>query len=300
MKIWVLCRIPPVVRDTAYLIGCLATRFSESIVTPVPDDAVTVIPPPVPVDIIWNRTLIVDKSFLSNLDRIAKGMGVRVVNAGAPTYLACDKRTYREMYSGLIPQTWVVTSEEQLLHLSGAQGATLVIKHPFGKFGREVELFRGPQDLPIARQLLATHPTSGLVVQEFCTEFQTGDKRVIVHRTCADAFDIAAWYMRTPPPGGWKSNLSSGGSLHMCELGDDEKVLAINVARLSGLDFVGIDLGRHKGRPLLIETNAYAGGHIDFDMEGDSLHSGDQFARLLADLAIATSLPPLLEIGDDA
>lgn len=90
---------------------------------------------------------------------------------------------------------------------------------------------------------------------------------------------------RVPREGGWISNVSAGGRVERCELEEDERVLALKVARIADLDYIGIDVGRDQGRCLLIETNAYTGGHIDFDSAGGRISSGDQFARMVVRLS---------------
>lgn len=290
MRLWILCRTPPVVRDSAYLIGRLASRFGTTYVTHVPDSSITCPTPPHEVDVIWNRTLSVNPLFLSALDQVAGERGVPLINPGTPTLEACDKRTYPATYSGLTPLTWNASCKSDVLRIWRQQaGATLVLKYPFGKFGKEVELFCSENDISKIDRLLHLEPKAGLVVQEFCSGFVVGDKRVILHRQPSGEYVIAAWYRRVPPPGGWISNLSAGGRLEMCELDADEREFSMRVAHLSCLDYVGLDIGQDKNRLLLIETNAYTGGHIDFDMASDASNSGDEFAETV--LAIAKAGP---------
>jgi D-alanine-D-alanine ligase-like ATP-grasp enzyme len=70
----------------------------------------------------------------------------------------------------------------------------------------------------------------------------------------------------------------------VCDLEDDERALALAVAEVAALDYVGIDMARENGRCLLIETNAYTGGHINFDVDHRA-KSGDDFALMIRRLA---------------
>jgi glutathione synthase/RimK-type ligase-like ATP-grasp enzyme len=286
MRLWILTNPPPVSGDTAYMIGRVLSHCAQVHVTPISETEAHAPVPPGPVDGILNRSFCINPDFLAEMDALAADLGVRLINAGAPTMLACDKRTYPEMYPGMVPETWVLHSVDELAQLHTSRGETLVMKGPFGKRGEQVMRFRGPEDHARAQALLDMGKGSGLVVQRFCEGFREGDKRVILHRLPDGGFEIAAWYARIPAEGGWKSNVSAGGRVEQCDLAPDEEALSLAVAKLAGLDYIGIDIGRDAlrdgGRCLLIETNGYTGGHIDFDVAIPGKRSGDNFARMVA------------------
>lgn len=284
MRLWILIGPPTVSEDTAYLVGRVTSRFGDVTVTQV--SATDSKPPPVPdgVAAILNRSFNGSRAFLTELDKVAATAGAAVVNPGAATFRACDKRSYIQDYAGLIPRTWTSGSIDEIADLHSQVGDDVVLKNPFGKHGKDMIRFSSEKDIEAAASLIELSGGSGLVVQQFCSGFLSGDKRVIVHRGLRGRFEIAAWFKRVPKPGEWKSNVSAGGSVVSCELEQDERDLAIEVAEIAGLDYVGIDLARHDGRCLLIETNAYTGGHINFDTERQT-HSGDDFARMVLRIA---------------
>jgi glutathione synthase/RimK-type ligase-like ATP-grasp enzyme len=285
MRLWILSTPPPASEDTAYLIGRCTSRASSVVVSTV--EAFADAPPRPPsedIDAILNRSFNPHESFLSGLDALAAELAVPVTNPGAATRRACDKRTYIEDFPSVIPQTWVAHSLEELLNLQQRLGDELVIKDPFGKHGKDIIRFRGPEDGSAAAGLLARLSDAGVVAQPFCSGFVEGDKRIILQRAPRGGFEIVAWFKRVPKAGGWKSNVSAGGHIERCELRDAEKDLALAVAETAGLDCIGIDMAWHHGRCLLIETNGYTGGHIDFDTDR-RVHSGDSFAGMVARLA---------------
>jgi len=282
MKLWLLTNPPPVSEDTAYLIGRVLSYCRRIEVTAVGERDESTPEPPQCIDGILNRSFNVSAHFLLGLDALGAQLGIPVINPGRATFLACDKRLYPQMYPGLVPDTRIVSNLAEIAALWRECGRPLVLKGPFGKRGEEVILYRGEEDAKPAAALLAKAPEGGIVAQEFCEGFREGDARVILHRRRDGGFEIAAWFRRMPPPGGWKSNVSAGGRIRRDELAEDEKELALEVAARAGLDYIGVDLGRHEGRCLLIETNAYTGGQIDFDIGRRDASSGDDFARLVA------------------
>lgn len=283
MKLWLLITTPPVSEDTAYLIGRVTSRCTEVLVSVVAGSADA--PPPAPEGIagILNRSFSTRSGFLADLDSLGAALGIPVINPGAAALRACDKRSYPEFFPRLIPETWTVERIEDLLDLLKGGRHELVLKNPFGKHGKEMMRFRGEEDRAEAEALFASAPEGGLVTQVFCPGFLVGDKRIILQRRAGGGYDFAAWFKRVPKSGGWKSNVSAGGRIERCELDEDEMALAMEVAEIAGLDYIGIDVAREEGRPLLIETNAYTGGHINFDTDRRK-HSGDDFARMVVSL----------------
>lgn len=284
MKLWLLTTQPPVSEDTAYLIGRVTSRCKQVAISEIAAPADEPPLPPDDIDGILNRSFSTSSGFLASLDSLGIALGVPVINPGAATIKACDKRSYPGLFAKLIPETWTVARLDRLYELLEGGRRELVVKNPFGKHGKEVIRFRGEEDHAEAEALFAAAPRGGLAVQVFCPGFLAGDKRIILQRGVGGSYQIAAWFKRVPKAGGWKSNVSAGGSIERCELDEDEKALAMEVALGAGLDYVGIDVAREGGRPLLIETNAYTGGHINFDTDRRE-HSGDDFARMVVGLA---------------
>ena len=284
MKAWILANEPPVSEDTAYLLGRVTSHCSAVELTRVTETERSVPEPPAGIDVILNRSFNTQADFLLGLDTLAERLGVAVCNPGAATLAACDKRSYVADYADVIPETRVVANAEELRSVWRAFGGDIVVKDPFGKHGKQVERLRDAGDLGSGEALLAASHCGELVAQPFCSGFLTGDKRVIVQRRPDGGYAALAWFQRVPRPGGWKSNVSAGGTVLDCELSAQERALADDLAARCGLDYVGLDLADHEGRTLLIETNGYTGGHVNFDIERRE-KTGDVFAAYVAELA---------------
>lgn len=287
MRLWILSTPTPTSEDTAYLIGRATSRSTKVLVSEVPPTAKE--PPPAPeeeIDVILNRSFIPRPGFLRQLDAIAAERGVPLTNPGAASARACDKRSYLEDFPDLAPRSGIARSLEDVLAFRQQWDAEVVLKDPFGKHGKDIIRFRGAQDRDEAADLLGRMDNAGVVAQIFCSGFVAGDKRIILHRDSGVGFTLAAWFKRVPQEGGWKSNVSAGGRIEPCELEKQEVDLAMEVADRAGLDCIGIDVAWHDGRCLLIETNAYTGGHINFDTDRRA-HSGDDFAAMIRRLAEA-------------
>lgn len=285
MKIWLIIKPAPIGYDTAYLAGRIISRYSDVHVSKFTSLAELLATAPSSYDVVLNRTISADPVLLEALEAHAKSNQAYLINSADATRRACDKRTYLNDYTRFIPETWVVQTFGELQSLFARVGFELVVKDPFGKHGQDVARYAGGDcDEDIGR-ILEGCRKSGVVAQRFCSGFAEGDKRVILHRNRDGEYDIAACIVRVPKTGSWISNLGAGGRVQTCELTEQEADLAKSVARLSGLDYVGLDVGTHNGRSLLIETNAYTGGYMDFDTNHRNCSSGDEFARFVGEIS---------------
>jgi glutathione synthase/RimK-type ligase-like ATP-grasp enzyme len=281
MKLLAITKSNPIAYDSAYLIGRVAARFGGCDII---SDLQLLDGIDRSYDCVFNRTIESSASTLRKLTDFAQRSGAYLINAERPTVRAGDKSTYLVDYVGFTPETWVVQDFESLLDLSDRVGFELVIKHPLGKGGREVERYSRGSDSKAVKRLFDLIPRMPLIAQRFCHGFTQGDKRVILHRTTNGGYSVSAWYLRLPPDGGWITNLGLGGTAKQCDLNSTELELCEKVARISGLDYVGLDIGWDNDCCLLIETNAYTGGHMDFDALNQDKNSGDDFARMAIEL----------------
>lgn len=284
MKIWAIINPPPIAYDTAYLLGRVISRADRVSVTKFESLPQILRDAPTDFQVVFNRTISSDPLIIEGIEKLALERGARLVNSAKATLRASDKRTYLEDYKGMTPDTWVLDSLSELHALHKDVRFELVVKNPFGKFGKEVVRFDGNENSPFVREVIDGCRGSGFVAQRYCQGFSKGDKRVIVHRRSNGDFDIVAWYLRVPAEGNWISNLSAGGKILSSALSKEEAEFCREIASKSGLDYVGLDIGRQDGRTLLIETNAYTGGHMDFDALHQHLSSGDDFAKFLCEM----------------
>ena len=284
MKVWAIINTPPIAYDTAYLLGRIISRADEVHVTKYLNLSQIFRDAPNQFDVVLNRTISNDFVLIREIEEYATRKGARLINSSSSTVRACDKRTYLNDYSRFIPESWVVDSVDELHEIFSEVGYELVVKNPFGKFGKEVARFNGNNSELIVEKVIKGCRGCGFVVQRYCKGFSDGDKRIIVHRRVGGEFDIVAWYLRVPAEGHWISNLSAGGTITPASINKDEADFAIEISSTSELDYIGIDIGRDNGRLYLIETNAYTGGYMDFDAAHQNMSSGDEFAKFVCEL----------------
>ncbi|MDH5324887.1 MAG: 30S ribosomal protein S6--L-glutamate ligase [Gammaproteobacteria bacterium] len=92
------------------------------------------------------------------------------------------------------------------------------------------------------------------LVQEFIKEAGGSDIRCFV---VGDK--VIAAMQRKAAKGEYRSNLHRGGSAEVVKLQTAERRLAINAARVMGLDLAGVDILRSAHGPLVIEVNSSPG-----------------------------------------
>ena len=92
------------------------------------------------------------------------------------------------------------------------------------------------------------------LVQEFIKEAGGSDIRCFVVGE-----KVIAAMQRKAAKGEYRSNLHRGGSAEVVKLTSAERRLAVNAARVMGLDLAGVDILRSAHGPLVIEVNSSPG-----------------------------------------
>jgi ribosomal protein S6--L-glutamate ligase len=92
------------------------------------------------------------------------------------------------------------------------------------------------------------------LVQEFIKEAGGSDIRCFVVGE-----KVIAAMQRKAAKGEYRSNLHRGGSAEVVKLNSSERRLAVNAARVMGLDLAGVDILRSAHGPLVIEVNSSPG-----------------------------------------
>jgi ribosomal protein S6--L-glutamate ligase len=95
---------------------------------------------------------------------------------------------------------------------------------------------------------------SDFLVQEFIKEAGGSDIRCFVVGE-----KVIAAMQRKAAKGEYRSNLHRGGSAEVVKLTSAERRLAVNAARVMGLDLAGVDILRSAHGPLVIEVNSSPG-----------------------------------------
>jgi len=110
------------------------------------------------------------------------------------------------------------------------------------------------------------------LVQEFIKEAGGSDIRCFVVGE-----KVIASMQRKAAKGEYRSNLHRGGSAEVVKLNTAERRLAVNAARVMGLDLAGVDILRSAHGPLVIEVNSSPG------LEGIENASGIDVAGKIID-----------------
>ena len=122
----------------------------------------------------------------------------------------------------------------------------MIIKENCGSFGQQVYLAKSADE---AKSILKDIGGKGAVMQEFIKESSGVDLRVNV---VGDK--VVSAIKRTGE--GFISNITFGGKAENYEVTKEQRDLAINVCKMLGLDFGGVDLLFSKDGPILCEVNS--------------------------------------------
>jgi len=211
-------------------------------------------------DVVMDLSDIIDYDFAKRFS----DFNVFHINDPLEMYNSADKRTYVKRYSEFIPETIVSSDVDELKRTLDNFGGVMIVKEPFGSCGFGVEKVSKDDDYVDVFLKMTNGGRKEVVAQKFMSLATEGSKRVAVVGKVGDdaSYRIVHYYGRRPEAGGWRDNLSQGGSV--VELGglrNDEVELCLNVARKSGLYLVGLDImddvdedGNRVSR--LVETNS--------------------------------------------
>jgi ribosomal protein S6--L-glutamate ligase len=209
--------------------------------------------------------------------RQLKMMGVFCVNDSIAITRARDKLRCLQLLSkkGIgLPITGFAHSLdeiEDLIKMVG--GPPLVIKFLEGTQGIGVILV---ETAKAARSMIEAFLglKVNILVQEYIKEAGGADIRCFVVGNDV----VAAMKRQSKSSEEFRSNLHRGGTAVAVEITDEEREMAINAARIIGLNVAGVDIVRSNRGPLIIEINASPG------LEGIENATGIDVAGKIIDL----------------
>ncbi len=186
--------------------------------------------------------------------------GVAVFNC-AKAILACDDKALTATIltqnkvahpkTIIAPKTFEGVNFNTLYFLNNVEKLIeypLIIKESFGSFGKQVYLALNRDE---AEEIIKKLGYKPFIVQEFIKTSRGKDIRVNV---VGDK--IVAAYKRFNDLD-FRSNVTLGGQTKACELTENQKDLALKVARIFNLDFCGIDLlYGENDEPICCEVNS--------------------------------------------
>ena len=157
-----------------------------------------------------------------------------------------------------------------------------VIKILDGHGGTGVAMVTGKMLLAILQMVFAIDPERELLLQKK-EEIDGGDLRIHVLTTRTQQHILAAM-KRKKIAKDFRSNVSLGATAEKVELTEEQKEIALKVAKVSGLPWVGVDIA-----PLVKGSNPEIGDNIVLEYnssagsEGISEVIGENFMKLLLD-----------------
>lgn len=184
-------------------------------------------------------------------------MGIYTVNESLAIARSRDKFRAMQLLArkGIsLPRTSFAFSPddtEDLIKLVG--GAPLIIKVLEGSRGKGVILADSHHS---AVSIINTFKemSTNILVQEFIEESKGSDIRCLV---VGDK--VVASMKRQAKEGEFRANIHQGGHGEKIKLSPQERLLAINAAKIMGLKFAGVDLIRSNRGPLVLEINSSPG-----------------------------------------
>jgi ribosomal protein S6--L-glutamate ligase len=200
-------------------------------------------------------------------------MGVFCLNSSFSIVRARDKLRALQLLSrkGIdLPITGFAHSlddSDDLIEMVG--GAPLVIKLLEGTQGIGVVLAETKKAAEsVIEAFLGLR--ANILVQEYIKEAKGKDIRCIVVGE-----KVIASMERCAPPGEFRSNLHRGGSASDIQITPQERKIAIQAAKIMGLNFAGVDILRSERGPLVMEVNSSPG------LEGIELVTGIDVAGIV-------------------
>ncbi len=173
-----------------------------------------------------------------------------------------NEKLFGLSFSRWSPPTLVSARLDEIFNFQKKIRADLVIKPLYEKGGKGVFLLRKNEKRAKKNLEQATQKEKEPVIaQEFIPlSKEEGDKRILLWKG-----EILGAFLRIPPPGDFRTNLSLGGRFVSCQVsaGENRLVRSLRSVLLKeGLYFVGIDVRAGK----LIETNVTSpAGLVELD-----------------------------------
>jgi gamma-F420-2:alpha-L-glutamate ligase len=168
-------------------------------------------------------------------------MGVHCINTSMSIENVKDKLFSQQILAEAnipTPKTMLAKLPINVSLVKERIGFPAVIKTLSGSLGKGVFLANTENEFKNLMDMVeVTNSKANMIIQEMITDSYGTDLRVFVIGGRA----VAAM-QRTAPVGDFKANYSAGGSVHSYELTPEVEWLAVESARLLGLDIAGVDL----------------------------------------------------------
>lgn len=182
-------------------------------------------------------------------------LGVTVINSAQSIETVRDKLFTQQVLAASnlpVPKTMLAKFPVNIELIEKQIGFPVVVKTVSGSLGTGVYLSDTRSNLEELMSLVeSTKPNANIIFQEFIANSRGRDLRVIVVGGRA-----IACMERRATDGGFKSNISRGGSANPYPMTAEIEMLAIEAVRILNLDIAGVDLLFDVGHFKICEVNS--------------------------------------------
>ncbi|HEY8191926.1 MAG TPA: RimK family alpha-L-glutamate ligase [Alphaproteobacteria bacterium] len=206
-------------------------------------------------DVLLPRLGVLSSYFTLSIIRQFERMGVLVFNGAGTISTVMDKMRTQQVlaHAGIsVPKTMLARFPVDVDLVERTLGFPVVVKAISGTQGQGVLLSETPQQFKDIMHLVEeSNPTAQIIFQEFIAETRGRDLRAFV----IDG-KIAGCMQRKAADGGFKANISNGGTGEAFALDAVGQDIALRTAKVLGLDIAGIDLLFSAGGYMVCEANS--------------------------------------------
>ncbi len=210
------------------------------------------------VDVIISRPNFIEEPGLHlYATEMLMNAGYKIINGSSSFAVAKNKLVQHQIFQKEnlpCPNFAITRNPQEALNAACKIGFPVIIKVAFGTLGKGVFYAENHETFQPIAEYLSVRDGNPLIIEEFVKEADRKDLRVFVI-----GGEVVAAMERQAPMGDVRANTSSGGTGFEVELTDEERELAVLVAKTFDIEICGIDLIRSKNGPLVLEVNSNPG-----------------------------------------
>lgn len=207
--------------------------------------------------LIYRPNFIEEPSLHAHVPLLLMQSGYRVLNGGADITGTKNKLAQHVLLSqlGLPMPRWAIAKRKQdALEAARELQFPVIIKTPFGTHGIGVFYAENAETLQPIVDYLGVSDGNPAIIEAFIGEANRKDLRVFVLHD-----QVLAAMERAAPAGDVRANAALGGVGTAAVLSEEERGLALAVAKAFACEVAGVDLLRTASGPLVVEVNANPG-----------------------------------------
>lgn len=212
--------------------------------------------------------------------------GIPVVNEYLPIARATNKLRMLQMLTQAgveVPRTIVLRRLEFLDEaIDKVGGYPVVLKTPFGEFGRGVAIVESKRSLYSSLDVLWKQERSSIIIiQEFIGEAESGKNDVKDCKAIVVGDNVISAIKETDAPHTLSSLPVKDSKKTRVELTTDERKMVVQATKALGLHMAEVEFLRSQAGPLILDVNA----NPSFKGISKTLHIADKIVEYVASLA---------------